>query len=187
MSDVWAVLGENRSDAETLKALLKLIKRDERITVRTKGYDGGGELLRKGARQLTLFAGLGCTRFVVCHDADRHNPRAVYQRVTAQIVRPSGLSSSSCVVVPVQEIEAWILADIRAVNRIITSWTPPEIPDPESIDSPKEYLNRLSEGSNRKPRYDHATHNPAVAKYLNPAEILRKCNSFREFYEFLSC
>jgi hypothetical protein len=88
--------------------------------------------------------------------------------------------------VPVQEIEAWILADIhQAVPQVIPSWKPDEVSNPERIDSPKEHLAHLSRGSNKKPRYVYTIHNSQVARYLDFSTVHRKCKSFRPLQQFI--
>ncbi len=124
---MYAVIGEDKSDAEMLAVLMRRLANDQTLTIKTFGYSGCAQMLSKGARQLKSFAGLGCSRFVVCHDADGDDPNVRYNRVMERIVRPAGVAGSSCIVIPVQEIEAWILADIEAVTKVFSSWKPKPI------------------------------------------------------------
>jgi hypothetical protein len=145
---VYGVLGEDKSDVATLKVLIQRLAADENVSIKTKGYNGCGERLTKGAKQLKLFAKLGCNRFIVCYDADNEESNNRYQEVVKRIIKKSGLTGLKpdekiCIVIPVQEIEAWILADIQAVTHIFQNWHPKPIIHPESIDSPKEYLEKL--------------------------------------------
>ena len=181
---MYGILGEDRSDAETLTTLVRRLKSDDSLPVKRKGYEGGALLLRKGANQLRAFADLGCSRYVVCHDSDGPDPTARRQQVLDQVVKPSGVGPC-CIVIPVQELEAWILADIAAVTAIMSSWHPTEIGSPEHITSPKEHLERLSRDARKKPRYSHATHNEQVAKYLNLDRVAAKCPSFRPLRDFV--
>lgn len=133
---MYGILGEDKSDVATLKVLIRRLERSDSIPVKTKGYDGCGEMLRKGAKQLRLFTRLGCNRFVVCYDSDGEEPNARYHKIVESIIRPSGLTGLReiiCILIPVQEIEAWILADIEAVSNIIKSWHPKPIYNPETI------------------------------------------------------
>jgi hypothetical protein len=112
---------------------------------------------------LTLFRDLNsCQRFIICYDADGPDPEPKRAEARKLIVKPSGFTDDCCVVVPVQELEAWILADIECAFNLFTSWHPKPIPNPEAISSPKEHLEKLSRDSKRKPRYSHATHNELV-------------------------
>jgi hypothetical protein len=182
---VYAIIGEDTSDTETLAVLIRRLAADPKLPVRPKGYNGCAEMLIKGAKQLRAMADAGCTRFVVCYDADRADPAERREMVLDRIVRPSGVEPC-CVVIPVQEIEAWILADIEAVTHVFPSWTPRRFAEaPETIDSPKEVLTALSRASNKKPIYSHATHNPRVAEHLRLDVVRNRCPSIGPLIDFV--
>jgi hypothetical protein len=181
---LYAILGEAPSDVATLRVIVRRLANDDKLRVAIKGYSGCGELLRKGATQLRLFAGLQCTRFIICHDADGPDPGAAFRKVEAAIAKPSGVSPY-CIVVPVHELEAWLLADIEAVCNLISSWKPDPISNPEAIPDPKEYIEKLSRNSNRRPRYSHPTHNERLAQYIDLGMVLKKCPSFNSLHEFV--
>jgi hypothetical protein len=182
---VYGILGEHASDTATLKVLVRRLA-GAPVKIKGKGYSGCAEMLRKGARQLRLFQNLGYSRFIVCHDADGPDPAPAREKVASKIIRPSGIRTDCCIVVPVQELEAWILADIECAVKIFPSWKPAAIDNPERIENPKEYLERLSRDSRQKSRYSHATHNEHMAKYLNLENIRHKCPSFRELTKFVA-
>ena len=182
---MYGIIGEDASDVNVLKVLVRRLRQDAGVPIKVKGYAGCGEMLRKGVAQLCAFADLGCTRFIICHDADGPDPAERFHRVNQELVRPAGIAGRCCVVIPVQELEAWILADIQAVTNVFASWHPESVANPESIQSPKEHLERLSRALNLRPRYSHATHNERVAKYLDLAMVKRKCPSFRPLQEFV--
>lgn len=184
---MYGVLGEDESDAEALKVLIRGLKQQASLKILALGYSGGGELLAKGSRQLKAFAAQGCDRFVVCHDADGTDPDAKRAEIMRRVIDPSGLVSSFCVVIPVQEFEAWILADLEAVSQVIPSWRPgPFKENPESIRNPKERLKWESRKQNKKPRYDPATHNPQIAKYLQIDRLRQRCPSFERLARFVT-
>ncbi len=143
-------------------------------------------MLRKGASQLRLFQNLGCTRFIVCHDADGPDPIPNRERVKNRIINPSGIRRDYCIVIPVQELEAWILADIECATNIFSSWMPAAIRNPEAISRPKEYLEKLSRTCRQRPRYIHAVHNEQMAKHLDLKKVSRKCPAFRDLEEFVA-
>jgi len=184
---LYGIIGEDQSDVETLCVLIKRIADDSSITIKRKGYDGCGQLLTKGARQLQLFHGLGvCKRFVVCYDSDRASPAKRRQELIDRVIGPSGLQGPFCALVPVQEIEAWILADLAAVTKIIKGWTPTKvIHHPETIADPKELLEKMSREF-QKPRYAHAVHNPRIALHLDLEQVLQKCPSFEPLHRMVT-
>ncbi len=183
---MYGILGDDESDVETLKVLVRRLAHNQALPVKTKGYGGCAKMLRKGAKQLALFRNLECTRFIVCYDADGPDPKPKYELVRTKIVEPSGIDEGVCIVIPVQELEAWILADLERATEIFTSWKPKPINNPEQIASPKEYLEKLSRDSRQKPRYSHATHNEKMAKYIDLGKVSKKCSAFRVLAEFVT-
>jgi hypothetical protein len=182
---VYGVIGEDNSDANTFRVLIRQLANDSRLRCLCKGFDGCGEMLRKGKAQLRAFANLGCDRFVISYDADGNDPKQRLEEVMQRVVRPSGVARY-CAVIPTQELEAWILADLPAVTNVIPSWRPSPIKQPpETINDPKEYLEWLSRSSNQKPRYSHATHNEKVAAFLNLEIVERRCPSFQPLASFV--
>jgi hypothetical protein len=181
---VYGILGENESDVATLRILVRRLADNPQLKVLKKGYSGCAEMLRKGARQLRDFQYRNCRRFIVCHDADGFDPEPKRREVQNKIIGPSEIRSNFCIVVPVQEIEAWILADIECAVKIFSSWHPSPVSNPEGIQDPKEYLERISK-VNKKPLYIHTIHNEKMAGYLDCRKVRQKCPSFKLLAEFV--
>jgi Domain of unknown function (DUF4276) len=182
-----AIFGEDQSDFDTLKTMVRTLKNDQGLKVKGKGYGGCGNLLKACARDIKELHRQGYKKFVVCHDADGQPPEEIRQTVLERVINPGGLVlSSDCIVlIPVQEIEAWILADLSSVSNIFKGWKPQGISNPENISKPKKYLEKLSRDHKLRPRYSHAIHNSRIAKYLNYEVIKSKCPSFRPLLQFL--
>ena len=181
-----AILAEDDSDADALSHLVKRHFDDTRLTVKKKGYDGGSGLCRKGARDIKTWLRQGVKRFVVCHDSDSHPPYQVREKIMNAVVKPSGAESHCCIVVPVQEIEAWLIADELAINDVIPTFQFEGHATPEHIGSPKEWLVGQSKAKNGKPLYSPKTFNAAVAKRLRLDVVSKKCPSFAAFLDCLS-
>lgn len=183
---VYAVLGEDDSDAQTLKVLVRRLANDDHLPIKCKSFSGYGEMLRKGRRCIDVLERLGCTHAVVCCDADGPDGASRRREITEKIVATTRLAAKCGIVVAVQELEAWILADISAVRHLFSSWCPEALSgEPERVSSPKEYLEKLSRQQNKRPIYAHATHNPQVAKYLDLDVLYRRCPSFRPLKAFV--
>ncbi len=184
------VLGEDSSDAEALACLVRRLREDRglrRIKVKSHGYEGCGELFRKGAKQLKAWQTAGCVRAIVCYDADTDNPEERKQRVLREIIRASGVRISCFPVVPVQEIEAWFHADIEKLRELF-NWCRGlrQENHPESINNPKEALRRLS----RHPvtghfHYHPPTHNKFMAECVDLGLVERRCPSFAALAAFV--
>jgi hypothetical protein len=184
---VFGVLGEDKSDVATLKVLMRRIADDKGLTIHGKGYEGCSEMLRKGATQLRLFSDThGCKKFVVCYDRDKGDVDERRKEVIDEIIVPSGLNAEFCIVIPIEEIEAWILADLVSVTKIFTGWRPDkDFVNPEGEKDPKELVEKLSRMANGKPRYDHATHNEKVAQHVSLDTVAKKCPSFVPLVKFV--
>ena len=154
--------------------------------IKSKGYEGCAKLCRKGARDIKAWILRGMTRVIVCHDADSNDPTKVREKVIKAVLHPSGFSGAACVTIPVEEIEAWIIADEAAITAVIPSFKFTGHPSPETIHDPKEWLCRQSRASNGKPLYSPATFNPAVAKELRFEVVAKKCPSFKAFMNWLN-
>jgi len=180
-----AILGEDRSDANTLKTIIRRLLNNDRATIKSKGFSGCGELCRKAASVIRLFARQGASRFVICHDADGPDPQPVREKVHRKIVAPSGIKESCCILVPVQELEAWIIADVAAIQTVIPKFQLKEIRHPENIKNPKEWLVQQSRRNKSRPLYSTTTYNESVAHYLDLDKVAQKCPSFKPLIEFV--
>ena len=174
------ILGEHSSDAECIKVLLKRILDNQGLSVKAKGFDGCGDLLKKGARHIALLANLGCDKFVVVIDADDFDGNE-RRRLASRLVRDADRTGTSIVVVPIQEIESWILADPDAISSVIKQLSIPDIVNPEEIESPKEWLVGQSKSKRSRPLYNPTANNPPVCCHINLETLARKCKSFRIF------
>jgi hypothetical protein len=183
---MFAILAEDESDADALSHIVKRNFNNDRLSIRKKGYDGCGALCRKGARDIKAWRAQGIKRFVVCHDADSNPPDDIREKVLSSIVRPSGAEKQCCITVPVQEIEAWLIADEQAISTVISSFRFSGHKRPETIQSPKEWLITQSKAANGKPLYSPKTFNAAVAKRLRFDVVQEKCPSFKAFVDCLN-
>lgn len=181
-----AILGEDRSDVETLKVIVKRWLNNDKLPIKHRGFKGSGRLITRGAEELKLLRKVGASAFIICHDADGPNGDVVHRKIQEQVVNPSGLDKARCcIVVPVHELEAWILADVESMAKIMKSWKPKPVAYPENVPNPKESLEKLSYDKKSKPRYVHSTDNPRVAEHLDLEKVKKKCKSFRPLSDFL--
>lgn len=182
---MFAIMAEDDSDAECLAAIVRKHYNNQSLSIRRKGYDGAGALCSKGKRDILAWKRSGIRKFIVCHDADSHEHMLVEDKILREIVRPANAVADCCIVVPVEEIEAWMIADEAAINAVIPSFKLKVHSNPETIKDPKEWLIKASEAANGKPLYSPKTFNPAVAKRLRLDVVKKKCPSFRRFIECL--
>jgi hypothetical protein len=81
-------------------------------------------------------------------------------------------------------IEAWLIADPKAVSQALSRMTIPDIANPESLDDPKSFLIKHSRGVNLKPRYVPDVHNKKIAEFIDVDVLKRKCRSFNVLFDF---
>ena len=186
---MYSILAEDKSDVACLEVLIKRLKNNNSEKIKGKGFNGCGNMLNQGKRALKTHEQLGCNQFIICYDRDKDTVQQRYQEVISKIIKPSGIKikkDNICILIPVEEIEAWILADIQAVSEVLPSWKPTQnFPSPESVINPKEKLKQLSQIKKSRPLYDHETHNQDILKYVNLDTVKNKCASFRTLAKFI--
>ncbi len=176
-----AILAEDTSDCDAIAAIVIRLLGQRNQRLRKKGYGGCPHLRRKGARDIAMLARDGCDRFVIAHDADDRTIAETRLLVEQTIVAPASIDFIYCLSIPVQELEAWLIADPAAVNTVIPTMRFRGHPNPEELRNPKEWLVRESRRSNGRPLYSPATFNAAVAAVLNLELVAERCGSFRAF------
>jgi hypothetical protein len=181
----FAVLAEDHSDAESLVTLVRRISGMPRLSVKSKGFGGCGELCRKAWNHIQIFADQGATHFIVCHDSDGNDPLEIQRKVEAAIKNKMVLNHPHCIVVPVQEMEAWVIADEDAIRRVIPTLSIKVVPRPESVGGPKEWLQKESRKGGSRPLYVPTIHNPRVVEHIDLEKLERKCPAFRPLKQFV--
>jgi hypothetical protein len=79
---------------------------------------------------------------VVVHDCDRNDEKALRQKLEAAVVGVN--AHASVVLIPVREIEAWLLFDSKAIASTFKKEKKPHLPgDPESLQNPKKTLGEI--------------------------------------------
>jgi hypothetical protein len=187
---MYVVIAEDDSDFKCLQILIKRLAKDDSISIKGEGFNSCGTMLNKGAKVLSLWnQKKEYRKFIVCYDRDKETAQKRYEEVISKIIKRAGIKNSDnliCILIPTEEIEAWILADIKAVSNVIPSWQPKDnYPNPEDIQNPKETLTRLSRINKPKPLYSHNTHNEKVMAHLDLEIVKKKCPSFAELANFV--
>jgi hypothetical protein len=183
----YGILGEDDSDVDTLKAIVRKLKNDNGLKIKGEGFGGCSRLIKNGSRLLALLHEQGVRRFIVCHDADDRKADEVRREIKERVIKPAGLGSDAvhCIAVPVRTIEAWILADVESVSQKFRSWKPIEVKNPELIAKPKDMLVTMSRLGKSSPRYDPVADNHKIITYLDLERVAKKCKSFRLLQQFV--
>lgn len=101
-------------------------------------------------------------------------------------LRPSPILNH-VIVIPIREIEAWLLADEKAIEKAIRLEIPiARVKSPESIQDPKRKLEEIIWRNSRKSKhYLNTADNRKIALECDP-ENLKRCDSFVPFHAFVA-
>ena len=175
-----------------IKAIIRKVANNDKLPVKGGGCGNCNLVISNGARELGALVRLGMTSFIVCHDADTSDVSTISrieENIMLKVIKPSGIIEHTSILVPIHEIESWVLADMNAVAQLFPSWKPKPklITSPESIPKPCEYLESLSKinGAKKDQLYFHATDNKRVVQYLNFELVKKKCPSFEKLTDFV--
>ena len=177
------VIAEEYNDVEVLYELTcKLIKENSFSFSKFVGH-GCGKLRRKCTAWAENLLKRGCVHLVVLHDLD-HNHEDNLRLELTRCVRSIGFKG--CVIlIPRQEIEAWLLVDAKAIQTVFNMKKIPNLPTrPEEISSPKEKLRDIVWRSAQK-HYVNTIHNKKIAAASRITKV-KTCKSFLPYPAFVS-
>lgn len=179
---ILGIIAEDLSDVAVMRKLTAKVLPESAFSVKHFVGNGCGKLKRKCAAWADALRRRGCSHIVVVHDldeADEAELRLLLER-TISGVQVGG----TIVVIPIREIEAWLLTDARAIQRVFTMQREPKVPkNPESVQDPKATLEQLVWRASRK-RYVNSIHNERIAAEAR-LQALAQCRSFRPYPDFL--
>ena len=169
------MIAEDRSDIAVMTVLTAKVLPRQAFSVKHFAAGGCGKLRQKCTAWANNLRLRGCEYIIVVHDLDTASEAELRQdlegRVRGVAVR------ASLVLIPVREMEAWLLADAEALRKTFNLKRAPKLPrNPENIANPKEYLGEVVWKSGRK-RYVNTLHNERIAVAARLSEVNR-CNSF---------
>lgn len=173
------IMAEDNSDIDTLVALARRIT-DADFHVKRYATKGCGRLKIKCKTIVETWMGSDNAHIVICHDLDSGDANS-HKRLKEELeakIRPilKRQPNRICIVIPVQEIEAWFLADVEPLKKKFKSIKVREASHPENIEDPKEYIKRICRKC--KSPYIHNRHNPELARELDIDKVLSKCPAF---------
>ena len=176
------VIAEESNDVEVLYELTSKLIPESAFSFKQFVGHGCGKLRRKcGAWAETLLA-RGCSFLVVIHDLDRCDEAELRASLDTQIKDTQ--FELTVILIPIEEIEAWLLSDPKALQIVFKMRKVPKIPtQPERISNPKEFLSDLVTQKS-KAQYLNTVHNRRIASAL-VIESLDCCPSFARYPTFI--
>lgn len=169
------VIAEDLSDIAVIKKLLEKRINSHKFSVKHFVGNGCGSLVRKCCPWARNLLARGCHHLILMHDLDSKDHQTLRSKLEAVVAQTD--FDSTVVVIPVREVEAWMLADARAIQLVFRISSLPRITrDTESIEDPKRYLkNKVWQVCKKK--YLNTVHNEKIAEQARLSE-LRRCPSF---------
>jgi hypothetical protein len=177
------IIAEDDSDIGVMKHLIgKIAKAPFSVRYFTAG--GCGKIIGKANAWARSLHDQGCRYLLLVHDLDRKQIAQLRADLTTALA--SSPIQPNLIVIPIREIEAWLLADHEAISRAMRlSKKLSHVPNPEALQHPKEHLGRLIYAlSGHKKRYVNSIHNVQIAAVCG-ASRLRRCTSYVPFYDFI--
>lgn len=182
MAKQIGVIAEDVSDVEVVNAILSKYVDRKKFGVKHRVGYGCGKLRKKCTSWIETLFKSGCHHVLVLHDLDRNSEMSLRETIRALI--PAKQSDKVVVVIPVEELEAWLLADPDALRATFNlKSVPKRIADCEKVMSPKEKIAELVWQAARK-RYINTVHNRKLAE-ASKLQELRRCPSFRVMDEYI--
>ena len=177
------VIAEEKNDVDVLyQVTAKLVSENSFTLAQFVGH-GGGKLQKKARCWADNLIKRGCEAIVLIHDLDKQDEpalRATLSRLLDGINEPPII-----ILIPVQEIESWLLCDPRAIKAVFNMRRAPRLPGrPEELDDPKRWLSRLVK-TNSKTTYLNTIHNKRIAEEMSLSGVTRKCPSFSAYPPFV--
>jgi len=177
------VIAEDKSDVDVLYELTCKITEEADFSFKMFVGHGCGKLRRKCTAWAENLVRRGCSHLVVLHDLD-NNIESELRAYLSSRVSDIGFDGY-IILIPVREIESWLLTDALAIKSAFHMRKQPVLPgEPEKIMHPKEKLRDIVWNSTKK-HYVNAIHNKKIASEI---KIVRanKCQSFKPYPIFIS-
>lgn len=173
---------EDESDADVLHELTTKILNNNRFTWRQFLARGSAKLKRKCTAAATNLSNSGCTHLVVVHDLDTNDVGDLRRELEKCI---EGVKvRSSLILIPIREIEAWLLCDADALRAAFEMKRIPKLPtNPERILDPKKQLERIVKSTSGK-QYVNTIHNKRIAAKVRLNKMVA-CPSFEPYLHFI--
>jgi Domain of unknown function (DUF4276) len=178
------IIAEDCSDVEVVSELIAKITNTPFGTKHFVGH-GCGRITAKCRNWAIQLKERGCKLLILLHDLDVQQRSQLLRRLE-DALRPSPISEH-LIVIPVREIEAWLLADERAIERAFgLESRVSRVKNPELVRDPKRKLEEIIWRNSRKSRhYLNTTDNKKIASECG-LDKLKRCESFLPFHDFIS-
>jgi hypothetical protein len=181
------IIAEGQSDIDCIKELAQKIAGDKSISFPFFSGNGCGNLrnIKKVSGWSKVLYTKGCKYLLLVHDLDMRKHSELYETLKNSI--SNSAVSNNVICIPVKEMEAWLLSDEKALLSFChASKLSRKIPaNPETIDSPKEYLHKLIYDTSKKKINFIEIMNQKLAGCIDIKQLSAKCPSFAPLKELI--
>ena len=177
------VIAEEQNDIDVLYELTCKLTLESNFSFSKFIGHGCGKLRKKCRAWSQVLIRIGCSHLVVIHDLDNNDEDCLRQELEDSV---HGITfTGHIILIPVYEIEAWLLSDPLALKQTFSMNKLPNISKhPETIRNPKEYLRDIVWKYCKK-YYLNTIHNKRIAAAIR-IDSLSACRSFSPYPEFLN-
>ena len=176
------IIAEDHSDVAILKEIALTLLKPKKVGIKQFVGKGCGKLRRKCRAWAENLVKQGCPWVIVAHDLDKNDEAKLRTELEGMIAEVK--FRASVVLIPVREIEAWLMYDSDALRLVFNGHSNPHLPGaPQSLPDAKKALGNLIWRSFRKD-YVSTIHNERIAKKINLLR-LQKAKSFGQYPEFI--
>lgn len=176
------IIAEDHSDVGVVKQITRRMVRPANIGFKNFVGNGCGKIRRKCRAWAEILVRQGCSWVVVVHDLDQNNENSLRRQLETAVADVNSLAN--IVLIPVQEIEAWLLFDSNAIATAFKAKKIPRLPkNPESVNHPKETLDDIVWKTYQK-RYLNTVHNERIAMNIDVV-LLYRARSFAPYPPFV--
>lgn len=178
------VIAEDLSDIAVIEAIIKKSTK-RRFAIKHFIGHGCGKIMGKCRAWAHNLRMRGCTLLILVQDLDRRSLPLLAPELSSALL-PTPIPKH-VIVIPVREIEAWLLADEDAVGAAVKARRQVKhIANPESLADPKKTLRDvIYAATDRRTVYVNTVHNPRIAQHARLPK-LRRCPSFEPLDKFIS-
>lgn len=182
MSKIIGLIAEDNSDIEVIANILgKYIDRS-RFSIKKFVGNGCGKLKQKCDSWTDNLIRAGCQHVFIFHDLDRNNATKLRRDLEKKV--PKDKYPNSLIIIPIEELEAWLLCDESALAAVFAlNKIPKKIENCDEVQNPKEHLRDLIWELGKK-RYLNTVHNKQISEKVSLLN-LRRCNSYHEFDKYI--
>lgn len=117
MSLKIGIIAEDDSDVKVAEILLGKLRNRRTFQIKKFIGQGCGKIFSKCRRWADDLSRKGCTLLAIIHDLDQKNETDL-RRALVQALEPSPIANYA-VIIPIRELEAWLLSDDAAINRAL--------------------------------------------------------------------